>query len=501
MDVVFLSGGLNRFANRYIGPYKIAHWVRKHGYQAQVIDFVDIMPENNVRLALQKFITPNTLILAVSTTFLSNRVYIHTNGKRARMPEHIIKLLKEIKQQYPKIKIVIGGYMSDKLSTYDVFDATIMSYTTATEDIFLEYINHLKKGTPAPIGSYILPNWGSGKTRIRMWYNTAREPQYNIETDDFKFTHQDVILPGEPLPLDISRGCIFACRFCQYPHLGKKKLDYIRGMDYIESELRYNYENFGTTGYIMLDDTFNDTEFKMKAFYDMTQRLPFKITFSAYLRADLIDRFPDMVHWLKESGLFGAYHGIESLHPDASKVVGKAWSGTKAREFIPKLYHDLWEKKVPIHTNFIVGLPGESLSSVLSTAEWFKSNKLHSINFNTLGLYGTESTVSRFTIQSEFDKNAEKYGFKFLGKLPNGLQNWSNDHWTLSSAHVHSNKINESIINLNKAHTHDVTILLWYGASRDLILNVPSKKLPWKTTYRNIHNNLMVDYHNKLMSL
>lgn len=62
MDVVFLSGGLNRFANRYIGPYKIAHWVRKHGYQAQVIDFVDIMPENNVRLALQKFITPNKLM-------------------------------------------------------------------------------------------------------------------------------------------------------------------------------------------------------------------------------------------------------------------------------------------------------------------------------------------------------------------------------------------------------------------------------------------------------
>ena len=183
------------------------------------------------------------------------------------------------------------------------------------------------------------------------------------------------ILPGEPLPLEVSRGCIFACRFCQLPHLGKKKLDYIRGMNYIEDELNYNYETFGTKNYYILDDTFNDTEIKLKAFYDMSHRLPFDLNYSAYVRADLVHRFPDMAYLLKDSGMSGVFHGIESFHPSASVLLGKGWSGKHGKEFLPKLYHDVWNREVAQHLSFIVGITGDTLENVWDTAKWFVDNE------------------------------------------------------------------------------------------------------------------------------
>ena len=501
MDVVILSGGVTEnVMRRYIGPYKIAHWIRKHGYQAQIIDFADKLTKDMLLKLTQKFVNADTAILAVSTTFICSRIYDNGLGKKARMPQHIVDTLREIKSQYPNIKIVVGGYMSDKIPSFNIFDATVMSYTTATEDIFLEYLNYLKKGTPAPYGTFTMPNWIAGGNKHRMMYDRARNPTYNIETDDFKFTTQDCILSGEPLPLDVSRGCIFACKFCQYPHLGKKKLDYIRGMNYLEDEINYNYENFGTTGYYILDDTFNDTEIKVKAFYDMTQRLPFKITYSAYLRADLIHRFPDMISWLKDSGLFGAYHGIESLHPDASKLVGKAWSGKHARDFIPELYHNHWKKEVPVHTNFIVGLTGDTQESMLSTVDWFINNDLYSIEFVALGLFGSNNTNTRYTIQSEFDKNPEKHGFTMLEQNSDGSVEWKNDNWTSITSKQAAIDLSKLTHKHRKLHTWGIPGVLWYGTSKEEIIKTPLPKLTWRI-YSAITGTKLIEYYNKLLAV
>jgi hypothetical protein len=483
MDVVFWNGGIVwDMLARYIGPYKISHWIKKSGYSSQVIDFVDDLSEEQLLAASFKFITNKTKVVAISMTFISNNEYKWNSGASARIPEHCFKVLKQIKQKYPNIKFIVGGYMSDRVSGWGIIDATIMSYTTASEDIFVEYLDHLTKGTQKPMGQLIMPSFGKNYmiTKHRMHYNQAREPKYNIETDDFKFTKQDVILPGEPLPLDVSRGCIFACKFCQYPHLGKKKLDYIRGMSYLEDELNYNYETFGTTKYYILDDTFNDTETKMQEFYDMTQRLTFNITFSAYLRADLIHRFPNTAYLLQESGLYGAYHGIETLHPAASNLVGKAWSGKHAKTWIPELYHNIWKNKVPMHTNFIVGITGDTEQNVRDTVTWYRDNQLHSIQFNALGLYGPNNGTSNYTLQSEFDKNAGKYGYTFKAEEGEQYRPWKNDNWTTESAVRLVKELTKMVKPYKRVNTWPVQSLLWYGFTKQELDNTPHVDLDWQ---------------------
>lgn len=500
MDVIFWNGGIAwSMLARSIGPYKIAHWLRKHKYDCQVIDFIDKLNKDQLYNVTKKFINKDTKILAISTTFICSNLYKWESGNLERIPEYCVQVLQKIKKDFPTLKIVIGGYMSDRISGWGVVDTSIMNYTGSSEEIFLEYLESLYGQKEPPIGTTIFTNWDL-KNVSRMHYDTARNKNYNIEKDDFKFTKQDCILPGEPLPLDISRGCIFACRFCQYTHLGKKKLDYIRGMEYIEEELRHNYENWGTTNYYMLDDTFNDTEVKIQTFYNMTQRLPFKISFSAYLRADLIHRYPDMAHLLQESGLFGAYHGIETFHPSASKLIGKGWSGKYAKDYIPKLFHDIWKKQIAMSTSFIVGITGDTSKNVEETKQWFIDNKLHSIEFSHLGLFGTKNSKSKYTVHSEFDKNAEKYGFIFTSNENEGHREWKNDNWTSKSAHALASQMKEQVKPYNKISNFGAQSLLWYGYSKKYILDTLLADIPWNII-KDQSNEKYQQYYSQLMSI
>jgi hypothetical protein len=505
MNVVLLNGGINwNFLSRSIGPYKVAHWIRKHGYSCQVIDWINDFTDDQLNFLLEKFISNETLVLGVSTTFLSSNLHTWKNGDEARMPENIIIAIRRIKIKYPKLKIVLGGYMSDKVSGWHIADASVMSYTEATEDIFLEYLDHLKLGTPLPYAEVKIPDFSNNVTVVakpRPVFNKARNPVYNIETDDFRFVKEDCIMPGEPLPLDVSRGCIFACRFCQYPHLGKKKLDYIRGMTYIEEEMLYNYENFGTDKYYILDDTFNDTEFKMQEFNNMTQRLPFKIKYSAYIRADLVHRFPDTAYMLKESGIFGAFHGLESLHPSASNLVGKAWSGKHARDFIPKLYHNIWKREVPMTTSFIVGLPGETPEHLYSTADWHLQNYLHSTIFYRLGLWNPKDKGNTiWTVTSEFDRNSEKYGFRFVTSPITGKSTWENDQWTFHTATDAVYKLNTAVSKKIRSSSWTSITALWTGFSLEDILRKPTYDFD-PDIIPNFRKKTLQEYYEKLIAI
>ena len=99
MDVIFWAG----LGPRTMGVYQLAHWVRKHGYEAQVIDFV---PHLNFEQPIQyteKFISNETICIGVSSTFWSIKVdHLHYRANQA--PENVAAAIKKIRKRYPNIK-------------------------------------------------------------------------------------------------------------------------------------------------------------------------------------------------------------------------------------------------------------------------------------------------------------------------------------------------------------------------------------------------------------
>jgi radical SAM superfamily enzyme YgiQ (UPF0313 family) len=485
MNVIFWNDMPNppsNFAARTMGVYKIAGYIRNNGYTAQVIDFVTSWTKEELLELTEKFITKDTMVLGIGMTHIYHAH--HIGGKF--VPDNLFFVLTELKNKYPSLRIILGGHLGNKFKGSPLVDCVVTGFA---EDTFLELLNHFKNDDPPPQSRKVMLPSGNA---MMLNYHAPNQQRYQIDGDSFKFADQDAIFPGETLPIEVSRGCIFKCKFCQFDLLGKKKLDYLRSMECVKEEIIHNYENYGVSSYYVVCDTFNDTEYKIKSWHDMLATLPFKVDYTAYIRADLLHAFPDTPHMLKESGLVGAMHGIESLHPKASLLVGKAWSGKHAREWIPTLYHEIWNKEVTQHLNFIIGLPYDTKESINDTVKWYNENDLHSIKFTALGFF---SSALAWTVTSEFDKNSDKYGFKTDAK-----GGWYNQEWTVLQANEFAKEIEEQLKYKAKLHPWTFMHLKSLGYDKDHLLSITRKEFNWPEAIGK-NKAFLSAYYNKLKSL
>ena len=493
MNVILLNSGpqdLNQISPyRTLGAYKIAHYTRAAGYDTQVIDHVMFLNEQQLRSCLLKYISVDTLAIGISTTFMRD-----PTRSQQSLPAHLITVLNEISEQFPNVKLIFGGYGTHLVTNTVCKDFVNNPYAVIQqygEDTFVDVLNHLSGRATEPAWTFAPTNGLRSSKKMVKQYAAPATVRYNIETDAFKFIESDVIMPNETLPIEISRGCIFKCKFCNHLLLGRGKLDYLRDFELVREEMMHNYEKWGTTNYFVICDTFNDTEYKMKAWHRMVTSLPFKINWTSYLRADLLHRFPDVPHMLAETGLFSCYHGIETLGEHASQVIGKGWSGKQASEFIPRLYHDVWNKQVFQTLSFIVGLPGDTADSILDTAKWFNENELYNISWHPLGL-----GAGNIKNASEFERNAESYGYTLSGRF-----NWKNEHWTdVTATDFVKAKLNPVTDPSNARHgSWKIMQLRQMGYERDAFLKENNSK--WNQQDQITKGQLFIDaYVEKLLA-
>jgi radical SAM superfamily enzyme YgiQ (UPF0313 family) len=482
MHVIFLNSIYTQIPQRSLGPYLLKHQLAKNNYLSQVIDFCQDWHADQILLLFKKFATDKTLCLALSSTFWFDETqtyYTYDNG----IPPNIYQAVKLIKQQFPQVKIVLGGAHSSYMR-YRIEDVDCV-FIGESEDTLVEVLDYWSQGGQEP-ASEINPTTG------KLTYRDPRNKKYQIQTCDFMWQEEDCIINKEALPMETARGCIFKCSFCAYPHLGKKKFDYLKPNDTIKNYLINNYNRWQTTSYIMLDDTFNDSEYKIDGFLDITKSLPFSIEYAAYIRADLVYRFEGMADKLAETGLRGAFFGIESLHPLASQIVGKGWSGRHAREFVPRLVHDTWQNKITAHCGLIVGLPGETREDLTTSLTWANDNMINVIFF---GLQVTNNLHERSYI-SEFERNADKYGFKFdeHGK-------WYNDTWTRNSVLEFSAQLNPQRRRMNYSGFNHVA-LHTLGYTNEEIMNTHQDLLVRNSEeFRQRKQQFLTAYWNKIINL
>ena len=194
---------------RTAGAYVIAHHLRKNDISTQVIDYVQCMTDDQLISLIRKFLPKDknkACILGLSTTFFQY--------KNKKLPANILNAVKTIKLEYLNLKVVAGGARAHQLPMKaNGVDYSIYSYS---EDVALDLFNGLLGKTPLHYDF-----------KLNKKFN-KENVKFDIVESDFRFIKEDCIRPKESLPLEISRGCIFKCKFCRFPHIGKKKNDYIR---------------------------------------------------------------------------------------------------------------------------------------------------------------------------------------------------------------------------------------------------------------------------------
>jgi radical SAM superfamily enzyme YgiQ (UPF0313 family) len=492
-----------------LGAYRIASELRSNGYSVKVVDFVGkIMLNTKLFNALiDKLIGPNTLFLGWSCTFFGDYSKFRRENvsgefkvaiKETFGPEinesslypieekHFVTWMRFIKKKFSNLKIVYGGaYALPDANLVDEIDYVVCGLADKS---VVDLANHLKNKTT-------LKYRPSEKHQWKIIDYDILGTSYDFKNSLTTFEQTDHVFHGDPLILETSRGCMFKCKFCSYPLLGRKKTDpdYHRSEECLIKELKYNWENFGTTKYVIADDTFNETTSKLELVLRARDATGLDLQFSSYLRIDIINRFPEQIKLLKELGFKGAYFGIESFNDRSAASIGKGIPNIKTKETLYKL-KDTLGNKFSTTIGLIAGLPYETPDTLAKGMEWILNLDSPVDYFNLSPL-----TFHHSIFPSEFSKNYANYGYKLF---ENG--SWYNEIWSQDECKELSRYYNKIGFNSGKQKlaTQVLFYLSIYGYDIDELKDIPLKDLDWDKFRQDFENyyikyiTTLLDYEN-----
>jgi radical SAM superfamily enzyme YgiQ (UPF0313 family) len=231
--------------------------------------------------------------------------------------------------------------------------------------------------------------------------------------------------------------------------------------------------------FYILDDTFNDNEYKLDVLLQAIKRLTFQPKFWAYTRLDLIAQNNSLIDKLYDIGLRGIYFGIETLNKRTGLIIGKGFDRDKQINTITKI-RNRFDNKVLMHGSFILGLPEEPIDSMRHTFNQLmdESIPLHTFIFHGLRLSKSESVP----FNSELGKNFKDYGYTEINIDVNSTTvNWRNEHLDHTMAIGLANEFNGAAQNSNRLYIPGQLgfSLKNLGYNDDYISNTKYKELDW----------------------
>jgi radical SAM superfamily enzyme YgiQ (UPF0313 family) len=427
-DAIILTDTTDVWRTKPLGAYVIANALRQANYSCLVIDHFTKMTKEKLFHFLEKFIGNNTVFVGYSSSLLfSVDVKFQYLGIDLN---YFTEINQHIKQISNKTKIVFGGAYTPKFSEFTLknkknlgVDYLIHGYS---EGMIVEFMKNQREGK-----SQKFSNKNYGLYEINYDF---RGDSFNFCDETFQWHDDDLIFDGEALPIELSRGCIFKCKFCAYPLLGKNKNDftYLKTEENILSEVLSNYDRFKTLNYIIIDDTFNERTEKLVSLLRVRDKSKLNLSFVGYNRLDLVHRFPEQISLFKDLNFIGQHYGIETFNYESQKIIGKGLKESDATETLLKIKNSM--NCVNISSSFILGLPKENIKTF---NDWFRrvtdnDYPLDSIQLHTLRLSETTHT------KSEFFNNPSKHGYTFIeSDVTDNFSEkiWKNEYWSFNDCH------------------------------------------------------------------
>lgn len=464
MDIVIYTDVNGAWGfGRYAGAYKVATELRKAGFTVQVIDFLGTLSAAELLRTVDAFVDARTLYVGIASTLLiggvqssgsiarSERSRLNSVAKDAILPQSddvVDEFFSALRRQSSRLRIVVGGAKADVGRR-----AGVDFWVCGEADISAVALAHALRDNAA-----LLARPGPHGSRVLL----SEDYPYNaFATSELVWEQSDYIFSGEHLPLEVARGCIFRCAFCAYQLNGKAPGEFVKAPELVRAEMLRNHERFGTTGYMISDDTYNDSTEKVRAYHGMLTSLPFSAEFSAFARLDLLRSAPEQKTLLLESGLRSVFFGIETLNHEAGKRVGKGLHPDKTKEALYEL-KECWGNSVIMSAGFIVGLPGETEDSVWQTVEWLMRDDcpLDGFSFAALNIRDPGLSTNGRLPMSRMAEKPREFGYDGTGAWTSKNMTRERakeivreiDQWTLSKGCIGEFAFSSRLRNLGFSH-------------------------------------------------
>ena len=374
---------------RTVGPYLIATHLRQEGWDIEVIDFANEWTLQELKELLKSRLSTHTKFVGFSHQF-------------SFWTPDLEMLCTWIKLQNSNIALISGHSSNPHYSTNAV-DYHIQGYGEYAVSALLKYL--FSNGPPIKMATF---NRGA-KRNIPA--NTFY-PAYPKSSLLSLYEKRDFVIEEEWLTTELSRGCKFACDFCNFPVLGVKG-DYTRTAEDFELEMKHNFDNFGVKNYIISDETVNDSTEKIRKYANVVEKLNFVPFYTAFVRGDLLVSRPQDKEEMLRMNLLGHWYGLDTFNKQAGKVIGKGMDPDKLQNGIltaKDYFLNNGRKLYRASISLVIGLPHETRDSIEDTRTWL-SEEWQGQAFSTYALQIPTSETDTF---SKIAKDYKKYGYESM---------------------------------------------------------------------------------------
>ncbi len=303
---------------------------------------------------------------------------------------------KEIKDMFPEIKTIIGGYHASALpeqtlKEFNSFDyllygegeltlPELLAAITTDKDDILKNI----KGIVYRDGNRIIVN----PPRPYIDINVLPMPDFdgfnlNLYKPFYTFFNKKLL----ELPIMTSRGCPYNCVFCF--RTNGKSVRY-RNLQSVIDEIKRDIEIYHISHLLFVDETFTLSMKRADALCDELIRTGInkQITWGCETRADLVDEA--LLKKMKQAGCRFISYGADSGDQEILNYAEKSMKVHDIKNAVQ------WTKQagIDVYTNYVIGLPYDTVDTINKTIDFAIGLDPTGLSFTILTPFpGTEVVV------------------------------------------------------------------------------------------------------------
>ncbi|MDP8252869.1 MAG: radical SAM protein [Candidatus Kaelpia aquatica] len=333
-----------------LGLCYLASFLEKNGYSVKILD-LNILSNINIINSINLF-DPD-IVGVTSTTAAFNSAK---------------KLLQTIKSSFPGKITVLGGphisvLPSETMAECPDIDIGVIGEGEIT---FCELSNAISNKHDLGLCKGIIFRKNNTTVRTDSMplidnLDTLPLPARHLLSNFNKYHHHFLRGGRKTSSIITSRGCPYACTFCDQTVFGRK----VRGHspDYICEEIKMLKRDFNIDFISFEDDSFNYSSKRLRIICQEIIKENLNISWGCSMRIDTIDK--EDVQLMKRAGCDRIYIGIETLNNRIRKLMNKQMEDSLLMEKI-KIVRNF---DIKINASFMIGLPSETKKEIAETID------------------------------------------------------------------------------------------------------------------------------------
>jgi radical SAM superfamily enzyme YgiQ (UPF0313 family) len=166
------------------------------------------------------------------------------------------------------------------------------------------------------------------------------------------------------MPLELGRGCPFACTFCSTNDFFRRRFR-LKSPARMLEEMRRVKATYGIDTFELVHDMFTVDRKRVVAFCEALLAAPDKFTWGCSARTDCIDE--ELIELMASAGCRGVFFGIETGSARMQKIIDKGLDMADSRARV----RSCSKAKIKTAVSLIVGFPEETKEDLRGTIAFF----------------------------------------------------------------------------------------------------------------------------------